>query len=138
MERLPELKRVNNISSELLELIISLLQQAGGKDISFIEPEDHIIDLMIVTSFEAEVLIDSAVSLLETELRRYCNDVSLRVEGVAESGWVLVDIGDIVIHLFLPEVRQLYSIERLWELERLRRQKLRELSQRKLKGGNER
>jgi ribosome-associated protein len=38
------------------------------------------------------------------------------VEGTAEGNWVIVDAGDIVVHLFRPEVRDFYNIEKLWQV----------------------
>jgi ribosome-associated protein len=38
----------------------------------------------------------------------------VRVEGKAQGDWVLVDAGDIIVHVFRPEVRELYQLERLW------------------------
>lgn len=38
----------------------------------------------------------------------------LRIEGTAESGWVLVDIGGVIVHLFSPERRSYYRLEQLW------------------------
>ena len=38
----------------------------------------------------------------------------LRVEGVPQCDWVLVDSGDVVVHLFRPEVRNFYNLEKLW------------------------
>ena len=38
-----------------------------------------------------------------------------RVEGLASADWVLVDAGDIIIHVFRPEVREFYNIEKMWQ-----------------------
>ena len=38
-----------------------------------------------------------------------------RIEGSPESGWVLLDFGDVIVHLFSPEQREFYRIERLWK-----------------------
>ena len=42
-------------------------------------------------------------------------DVKPRVEGEQHGDWVLVDAGDVIVHLFRPEVRAFYSIERIWQ-----------------------
>jgi ribosome-associated protein len=39
---------------------------------------------------------------------------SARVEGLANADWVLIDTGDIIVHLFRPEVRSFYNLERMW------------------------
>ena len=38
-----------------------------------------------------------------------------RVEGLASADWVLIDAGDIIVHVFRPEVREFYNIEKMWQ-----------------------
>jgi ribosome-associated protein len=40
----------------------------------------------------------------------------LSVEGATQCDWVLIDVGDVVVHLFRPEIRQFYALEKMWEL----------------------
>ena len=42
---------------------------------------------------------------------------NIRVEGVPHCDWVLIDTGDVIIHLFRPEVRSFYNIEKIWSVE---------------------
>lgn len=41
---------------------------------------------------------------------------NIRIEGAAQGDWVVLDIGDIVVHLFRPEVREFYNIEKMWSM----------------------
>lgn len=40
--------------------------------------------------------------------------VTVRLEGIANSDWVVLDAGDVIVHLFRPEVRSFYNIEKMW------------------------
>lgn len=42
---------------------------------------------------------------------------NVRVEGLPNADWVLIDAGDIIVHLFRPEVRDFYNLERIWAVE---------------------
>jgi ribosome-associated protein len=54
-------------------------------------------------------IADQLIERLKTEGFR-----NLRIEGVPQCDWVLVDSGDVVVHLFRPEVRTFYNLEKLW------------------------
>lgn len=40
----------------------------------------------------------------------------IRMEGLSQANWVVVDAGDVIVHLFKPEVREFYSIEKMWKM----------------------
>ena len=56
------------------------------------------------------------VGAIADRLLRQCKDsgTSTRVEGLSNCDWVLVDAGDAIIHIFRPEVRQFYNLEKMW------------------------
>ena len=58
------------------------------------------------------------VSAVADHLIKALKDAGLglpRVEGLASADWVLVDAGDVIIHVFRPEVREFYNIEKMWQ-----------------------
>lgn len=68
---------------------------------------------MIVATGRSSRQVAALASRLEERLRaRGLKNV--RIEGMAEGNWVIVDAGDIVVHLFRPEVREFYGIEKMW------------------------
>lgn len=71
------------------------------------------VDMFFICSAGNEKQVDAIVRNIEEHLGRH--DVSLfRVEGLPEARWVVMDYGVILIHVFLQEVRDYYSLETLW------------------------
>lgn len=56
-----------------------------------------------------QALVDSAIDQVKEEFR-----INARVEGQAEDGWMLVDYGDIILHIFSHQRRDYYRLEELW------------------------
>jgi len=73
-------------------------------------------DRMVV----ATGLADRQITAMAQHLEKKLGEVGLkrvRIEGAGGSDWVLIDAGDIVVHLFKPEARALYGLERMWGAE---------------------
>ncbi|MBL8631328.1 MAG: ribosome silencing factor [Rhodospirillaceae bacterium] len=71
-----------------------------------------IADRMIVASGTSTRQVTSLAENLITKLKSI--GVMARSEGKKQGDWVLVDAGDVIVHIFRPEVREFYNIERLW------------------------
>jgi len=70
-------------------------------------------DILIVLSGRSGRQVRSIVDAIRGALREH-GETPLGVEGYAEGRWVLVDLADVIVHVFAPEVREHYDIERLW------------------------
>ena len=73
-----------------------------------------ITDYFVICSAPNRRLVHTIVDEVELGLREECDRAPLRVEGVTERQWVLIDYGDVVVHVFSQELRDFYEIERLY------------------------
>lgn len=73
-----------------------------------------LVDVFVIASASSDRQLKAVVDEIERVLREHHERKPLRREGTPASGWVLLDYGDIVCHLFLPEQRDFYALERLW------------------------
>ena len=78
--------------------------------------KSSIADYMVVASGRS----DRHVGAMADHLLRRVKEEGLgrcRVEGMGKRDWVLIDMGDIIVHLFRPEVREFYNLEKMWSIE---------------------
>lgn len=73
----------------------------------------QVADFFLVASAQSAIQIKSIVGAIEQALESH-GVRPLHSEGVPESGWLLLDYGEVVIHVFLEETRMFYALERLW------------------------
>jgi ribosome-associated protein len=73
-----------------------------------------ITDAFVISSGRNRRQVLTIADEVEAQVRRAGGPSPLRVEGRDDAGWVLLDYGDFVVHVFLDEVRQFYDLERLW------------------------
>ncbi len=74
----------------------------------------QITDYFVITSASNRRLVKTVVDAVEDAVREQLGRSPLRTEGVSEQQWVLVDFGDVVVHVFAEEIRMYYEIERLY------------------------
>ena len=72
-----------------------------------------IVDWFVITSGSNTRLVQTLADEVEAALKA-TGGGPLRVEGYDDASWVLLDCGDVVVHVFLDEVRSFYELERLW------------------------
>lgn len=99
----------------LLTSILSHLEDAKAEDIVTIDLNGKavIADGMIVATGRSNRHVGAIADQLVEKLKGEGHK-DLRVEGLPHADWVLVDAGDVVVHIFRPEVRSFYNLEKLW------------------------
>jgi len=73
-----------------------------------------IADTMVVTSGRSNRHVGAVADRVLEDLRK-AGVQNLRVEGMPHCDWVLIDAGDVLVHVFRPEVRDFYNLEKMWE-----------------------
>ena len=88
----------------------------GGEDTVIIEVGLvlAITDAFVITSGRNNRQVKTIAEEVEARLKAEGEIKPLRVEGLSDSHWVLLDYGDLVVHVFLDETREYYDLERLW------------------------
>jgi ribosome-associated protein len=73
-----------------------------------------IVDSFVIASASNTRQVRTIVEEVEKQLREQCEVKPRAVEGLDDASWVLLDYGDLVVHVFLTETREFYGLERLW------------------------
>jgi len=104
-------------SSQLMKVIVNALEDLKAMDIQVLDVAEvaGFTDLMIIASGNS----GRQVKALADRVVERCKDSGVRpqgVEGEREGKWILVDLGDIVVHVMDPETRAFYNLEKLWSV----------------------
>lgn len=102
-------------SMSMLDLVLNSLQDDKAEDIVTIELQgkSQIADYMVVASGRSTRQVSAIVEKLSDRLKQNMGVIA-RMEGKAAGDWVLLDTGDIIVHVFRPEVREFYQLEKMW------------------------
>ena len=111
---------MHKVTNNIARTIHKVLSDNKAKNITKInlEKKSSIADFMIVCSGTSNRHVISLSNYLVEALKKE-NLNTLNVEGIRNGDWVLVDAGDIIIHLFRSEVREYYGLEKMWAGEEI-------------------
>ncbi len=103
-------------SRRLATTVAEAADERKGSDIVLLqvtEVSDLADYFVVITGFsnvQVRAIARSVEEKVETEWQR----LPLRVEGLAEGNWILMDYGDVIVHIFMPKERQFYNLEAFW------------------------
>lgn len=99
----------------LLAEILSLLDEAKAEDVVQIElaGKSSVADYMVIASGRSDRHVGSIADQIGKRLKEIKYS-TVRIEGQPANDWVLIDVGDIIVHVFRPEVREFYNLEKMW------------------------
>jgi ribosome-associated protein len=103
---------------QLHALILSALEEGQAEEIVSIPlaGKSVIADHMVVASGRSTRQVAALAQRIEAEVKTKMKR-NVKIEGMATADWVLIDAHDVIVHLFRPEVRQFYALEKMWAFD---------------------
>jgi ribosome-associated protein len=106
-------------ADEMLDTVLNSLSDAKAENIVSIDlaGKTSIGDYMVIASGRSQRHVGAIAEQVRDAFKNagYGN---LRVEGLPSCDWVLIDSGDVIVHVFRPEVREFYNLEKMWSADR--------------------
>ena len=121
-----EVMQVENLKNQ----VVQILEDMKAQDVKVLDVRQltDVTDIMVIASGTSVRHVKSMAYRVRDEVREKTRVRPIGVEGEDQGDWVLIDLGDVVVHIMRPETREFYDLERLWnreveELVRLNREK---------------
>lgn len=105
-------------TNELKQLVITAIEDLKGENIVELDVsgKTSVTDIMIIVSGTSNRHVKAIANSVVVDCKK-AGHQPLGVEGETQSEWVLVDLGDIVVHVMQPHVREFYDLEKLWRFD---------------------
>lgn len=109
---------------KLQKIVVNALEDIKGKDIEVINTAKltSMFDRLVIASGDSNRQVKALARNVQDKVREAGGEI-VSVEGEDAGEWVLVDIGDVVVHVMQPTVRQYYNLEELWSVTPAQRRK---------------
>lgn len=104
-------------AKEVIKQIIEGIQEKKGKEIvvvDMLELGNSICDYFVICQGNSPNQVSAITGSIEDVVRENCGKKPYAIDGLRNAQWVAMDYGDILVHIFLPDVRRFYDIEHLW------------------------
>ncbi len=106
------------LEPRMIDVVLQSLEDAKAEDVVSVDiaGKSSLADFMVVTSGRS----NRHVAAVADQVMKALRDNGFgkpRVEGLPHADWVLVDGGDVIVHIFRPEVREFYNIEKMWQAD---------------------
>ena len=104
--------------NQLVESIIEGIQEKKGKNISVIQLKGMsgaVCDYFVICEGNSPTQVSALADSIEVIVRKNMKENPIRVHGQQLSEWIGMDYGNVIVHIFLPDLRSFYNIDNLWE-----------------------
>jgi len=115
-------QEASTANKALLDLVLGTLDETKAENVVVIDLADKssIADFMVIASGrsgrQVATMADRVAEALKARPGAKGRAAAPSVEGKSQGDWVLIDAGDVIVHLFRPEVREFYGLEKMWAL----------------------
>jgi ribosome-associated protein len=102
---------------ELAHGIVEAIAGKKGEDIVLMDLREHALfaDYFVICSGSSDRQLKALVDGVTEAVRKKFNVRALHIEGTADAGWILLDMNEVIVHIFAPKQRHHYDLEGLWK-----------------------
>jgi ribosome-associated protein len=110
-------RRCHLESLELAHLVVDTILDKKGSDIALLDIREQAVfaNYFLLCNGENDRQLRALAESIRQDAKEKAEVLAEGIEGKPQSGWVLVDFGDLIVHLFSPEKRAFYDLEDLWD-----------------------
>lgn len=112
------LKQRMKENNPLLQSIIEGIQEKKGQNITTIQLKGvsgAVCDYFVICEGNTPTQVSALAESVEEVVKKNTNEKPIRVQGQQRAEWIGMDYGNIIVHIFVPELRSFYNIDHLWE-----------------------
>jgi ribosome-associated protein len=107
---------IDEEARDFAQLVAQIADAEHGSDVLILQVGDvlGVTEYFVIASGANRRQVNNLIEEIESQSRDLTGRSPIRMEGVREQQWALIDYGDVIVHVFLSEIREFYEIERLY------------------------